>query len=58
MPTDLLAAMERKAKIAAEQRQDLCCGVLLIPVIMTISTIIAAILSPSFAAALSAIDVY
>ena len=58
MPTNLLAPMERNMRLAAKQRQDLCCGVLLMPVIMALLTIIEAILSPSFAAALNAIDVY
>ena len=58
MPTDLVAAMERKAKLAAEQRQDVFCGVLLIPLIMALLTIIAALMSPSFAGAVIANGLY
>jgi len=49
MPTDVLAAIARKAELRKLQ-QDECCVVLLIPLILCISTIIMAVESPSFAA--------
>jgi hypothetical protein len=58
MPTDLKAVMVRKAKLAAQQQQDTCCGVLLIPLIMALLSMIAAIMSPSFAAAVTATGLY
>jgi hypothetical protein len=50
MPTDVLAAIARKAELRKLQ-QDECCVVLLIPLILCISTLIMAVESPSFAAA-------
>jgi hypothetical protein len=50
MPTDMLAAMVRKAELR-KQQQDECCVILLIPLIVCISTLIMAVESPSFAAA-------
>jgi hypothetical protein len=57
MPTDLLAAMARKAELR-KQQQDECCVVLLIPLIVCISTLIMAVESPSFAAAVSISGLY
>ena len=50
MPTDLLVAIAKKAELK-KLRQDECCVVLLIPLIMCILTMIMAVQSPSFAEA-------
>lgn len=50
MPTDLRGAIAKKAELR-KLRQDECCGVLLMPLIMCILTMIQAIVSPSFAEA-------
>ena len=50
MPTDVQAAIARKAELRKLQ-QDECCVVLLIPLIVCISTLIIVVESPSFAAA-------
>ena len=53
MPTDLSVAIKRKAALKLELELEYR-GVLLIPLIMTLLTIIEAIMSPSFAAAVIA----
>ena len=58
MPFDLSVAMERKADLRRELKQKECAGVLLIPLIMCLLTIIAALESPSFAAAVIASGLY
>jgi len=57
MPTDLLAAIAKKAELRKLQ-QDERCVVLLIPLILCISTMIMAVESPSFAAAVISSGLY
>ena len=52
MPTDLLAAIARKAELRRELQWKERSGVLLIPIIMALVTVIMAVGSPSFAAGL------
>ena len=51
MPTDLSVALERKAALQRQLQSEECSGVFLIPLTMSILTIIMAVASPSFAAA-------
>ena len=52
MPTDLLAAIARKAELRRELQWKERRDVLLVPLIMALVTMILAVGSPSFAAAL------
>jgi hypothetical protein len=58
MPIDLSVAIERKAELCRESKQQERTGVLLMPLIMCLLTIIAALESPSFAAAVIASGLY
>ena len=49
MPTDLSVAIERKASLKRQLQSEECSGVFLIPLIMSILTMIMAVASPSFA---------
>lgn len=51
MPTDLSVALKRKAAFKRQLQGEECSGVLLMPLIMSILTMIMAVASPSFAAA-------
>jgi hypothetical protein len=58
MPTDLSVAIERKAALRLQLQREEFSGVLLIPLIICILTMIMAIGSPSFAAAVIISGVY
>lgn len=49
MPTDLSVALERKASLKRQLQSEECSGFFLIPLIMSILTMIMAVASPSFA---------
>jgi hypothetical protein len=58
MPTDLSVALERRAAINAELKLQEGIGVLFIPVVICIVTVIMAIQSPTSAAAVCAMSAY
>jgi hypothetical protein len=58
MPTDLSVALERRAAINAELKLQEGIGVLFIPVAICIVTVIMAIQSPTFAAAVRATSAF
>jgi hypothetical protein len=49
MPTDLSVALERKTALKSQLQREECSGGLLIPLAMSILSMIMAVVSPSFA---------
>jgi hypothetical protein len=54
MPTDLMAALDRRARLERERGLDRCSEVLLVPLAICLVTLVLAIESPVFAAAMAA----
>jgi hypothetical protein len=53
MPTDLMVALERKAKLERERSLERCSEVFLAPLAICLMTLILAFESPVFAAAIA-----
>lgn len=58
MPTDLMVALERKAKFEKELKLARCPDVLLLPLAVCLLTLILVMESPAFATAITATGLY